>query len=718
MKKRFLCGILGAVICMTSACGMNEGNAEPATSEASVDDPRYQAFLDGKAPAYFGKEWQGYRMRDVEDCFDNDEKFTLDEIISGVKEAQGDYYDKSKKPVIDSSLIDCGMDGDKELRVCISFPGSGDPDMEKVMVVKEVNGELRIVYYWTNYLRDAESVDESGYISVSGAASGDILSGVYGYLDADCKWNFDYYYEYFLSAHDYETWLSDRGIDVDMTNGPWENAQIERYSFDEDFDYFSGEDRSFITTFSVYKISDGKFEDLGDPTIYDDDSVYMKTFKEAGIKAYSPDEIEKLVEKRENPDDPRKVFDAFLKDELKGQKTYSDYVKEDEVYKYDFFDVDNDGVKELALFSLKYYPMAFFDVHDGKVERICGGEGPDAYLKIVEISRKNYLCYYYTHDDGKMVYSFYRMNHKDEHFDLFGLVGNYSPDPNTTDPTYTYKGKEITPQEFEDLKEKMVYEGEVFGSSYIKRKVDSGDSFTLDGQKYYFYASFDEKNNEETYTLYRDGIKKEITIFANSHQAFVVKATDGKDYFWVCTTGDGMACNILVLDFDKFDQEGFIDSGCPYGLYKYMYKGGAYITLASPSWIFGTCSIRSNFYIGDKGIPMHGNMYYYYDSNCLNGSGGKEPGPTVTLKVDMEAGVASDWLSDDWGFVKQVVPAGTKLTMYRTDNDSFIDLMMEDGRIVRFYMTAVREAGRDYDEYKLINDKYSIEDIEGVPYWG
>ena len=106
MKKRFLCGILGAVICITSACGMNKGNAEPSASEASVevyevdasaettskeetavddsaaaassdeeqtgdtvDDPRYQAFLDGEAKAYFGKKWQGFRMREVEECF-------------------------------------------------------------------------------------------------------------------------------------------------------------------------------------------------------------------------------------------------------------------------------------------------------------------------------------------------------------------------------------------------------------------------------------------------------------------------------------------------------------------------------------------------------------------------------------------------------------------------------------------------------------------------
>lgn len=75
----------------------------------------------------------------------------------------------------------------------------------------------------------------------------------------------------------------------------------------------------------------------------------------------------------QNASESEKIYNQFLNDELDGD-TYSDYVKNEGVTGYDFYDYDNDGIEELVLFSDQYYNMAAFEIQDGEVVKsVCGG---------------------------------------------------------------------------------------------------------------------------------------------------------------------------------------------------------------------------------------------------------------------------------------------------------------------------------------------------------
>ncbi|WP_029231542.1 hypothetical protein [Butyrivibrio sp. VCB2006] len=418
------------------------------------------------------------------------------------------------------------------------------------------------------------------------------------------------------------------------------------------------------------------------------------------------------AERPAGPDINQTAFDAFLHNELQGQKNYQDYVNEDEVYGYSFLDVDNDGEKELALFSIYYNPMAFFDVHDGKVERICGGEGTAQQLRISQIDGKNVLCYYDTMHTGRSLYYLVRIDHNGGQYDQQRLEAIYdNKDRYDASDKFLFNDQPITLDEFEKLRQELVYDPEVYVGSYVERELEDGDSFIIDGRKYSFYAESTDVNPHTTFKFICEGREKTLTEDSLYHySAYVVKAIDGKHYLWIATSHDSDDYSFYTFDLEKFGSSEFKQADHGYVMYRDE-NNSSRVGLYRGTDILGTGSIEGSFYAGKDGQPvLDGYMYYSrfeYNSDGLTGTG-----DVVTLKKDMVAPVGRNRYASSADFVETTLPKGTDLVKYRTDGESFVDLMMKDGRIVRFNMTKDKDE-YGYSIYRIINGKYTIDDLDG-----
>ncbi|MBE5836061.1 MAG: hypothetical protein E7309_15705 [Butyrivibrio sp.] len=267
----------------------NASEQDKIVVERTGDIPEeYEDFVSGVASAYFADPDQ-YRICDLPDEINLNEEYTIAKLEKSIIESFPSY-DDSEPSTVSAWAIDCGKDGEQELEVKIEYPGAPYDDYLVRMIVKKIDDTYEIRYFSEATLRSGESIDASGNISPSGAASYDVYGGDYGFLDAEVKWHFSYYYNYYLDMDAYSNHLRNMGIEIDFSGEEWYEFQVEEYSFDEDYS-----NRTYYTVY-IDLDENGQPKDM---SIYEDGSVYKKTFEEAGITTYTPDEMEKILEEKQ-----------------------------------------------------------------------------------------------------------------------------------------------------------------------------------------------------------------------------------------------------------------------------------------------------------------------------------------------------------------------------------------------------------------------------------
>ena len=220
------------------------------------------------------------------------------EIVKGLK----NYYTETEYFIDDASyaLIDCGDDGEPELAFSITFFSNGDysEPFEQQLVIKAFGEDLKIVADDYSEYRYSTLITEKGLIVSGGSSSAFSFYQEYSFVNAEGERVFLYSGEYNmgmtdavipsyelpegLMPEDYE-----EGWDLDPEGG----LEMDVYNFTK-LDYDSYDDDSYYDEY----LGGNMFVFMGMEGLdIEPDEPYASLYKDAGVKIYTNDEMEKMI---------------------------------------------------------------------------------------------------------------------------------------------------------------------------------------------------------------------------------------------------------------------------------------------------------------------------------------------------------------------------------------------------------------------------------------
>ncbi len=150
---------------------------------------RYEKFLNDEEVLFFHKYNQNDFMND-EKYFDEDKGYTLSEIKEILKGYYYEYSDTTEMDSVSYAYIDCGMDGVEELAICFSGMDiyCQDDDSTLVYIIKDINEQLELCYFYETWARSSASINEYGYFVSSGSGGATRHGANYGLIDKNGDW--------------------------------------------------------------------------------------------------------------------------------------------------------------------------------------------------------------------------------------------------------------------------------------------------------------------------------------------------------------------------------------------------------------------------------------------------------------------------------------------------------------------------------------------------
>lgn len=142
---------------------------------------------------------------------------------------------------------------------------------------------------------------------------------------------------------------------------------------------------------------------------------------------------------------------AFIYEE---ELSYSDLTAQVDIGATYYYDVDNDGQRELLLGSYDLYPMMILDETDGKISVLTAGDGTAGYLFVSIVGGEAWICHCDISHMGRQIYDFEKYNGGGNVVDSFELSAEYWENENDfydENSTFTYRDNPVTMQEFEEL---------------------------------------------------------------------------------------------------------------------------------------------------------------------------------------------------------------------------------------------------------------------------
>ena len=184
------------------------------------------------------------------------------------------------------------------------------------------------------------------------------------------------------------------------------------------------------------------------------------------------------------------------------------------------------------------------------------------------------------------------------------------------------------------------------------------------------YGSADSSNTDFIPAIRYDGKEKVLeNVYCSDLRAYLVHKS-GKDYLY-CQTEEDSEDHYLRI---------FTLGGEQLGDFRSPEKFGALnATLVDPNNFemftrvdaLATMFPIANYSVGEEGMPVAKDSYYTLPDSIWN----------FTLLKDLTADVAADKNADS--YTSEILPAGTQMTIIRTNAENWVDLELKDGRVVR-----------------------------------
>ena len=169
------------------------------------------------------------------------------------------------------------------------------------------------------------------------------------------------------------------------------------------------------------------------------------------------------------------------------------------------------------------------------------------------------------------------------------------------------------------------------------------------------------------------------SFISNSMIPTYVHTEDG-DYIYLFCTGDSdyQQLNIFSLGKGVPSYSGHVDNAGKSNRYdaetdlssEVLLTDPESFELASNMDILSTYTAGRSYYVGADGIPKSDDTYYYVHSNLV-----LESKENISCSIVNERGRVTK--------KKQTIKSGTEWTIYRTDGEKTVDLILSDDRIAR-----------------------------------
>lgn len=236
------------------------------------------------------------------------------------------------------------------------------------------------------------------------------------------------------------------------------------------------------------------------------------------------------------------------------------------------------------------------------------------------------------------------------------------------------------------IKDQYIYNAES-GYCYLRRDIplSSKDQYSGSTDKMeLFYTDSEDSGFGETLTLaYKDqsATIEDYFDLECMQEVYDVVTAEGKEYIYVDFAGMDMDASRYVFEitggtitavgdtYFAFIEEGYAGNS--------RYAGEPVLTdpnemiIGTQSSIFGSVDLMGTYKVGEDGIPVLIGDYLVETFNPDGATANKD----VAGEIVSEDGTTSG---------STTVPAGSNVKPYRTDNETYIDVMLEDGSMVRF----------------------------------
>lgn len=220
------------------------------------------------------------------------------------------------------------------------------------------------------------------------------------------------------------------------------------------------------------------------------------------------------------------------------------------------------------------------------------------------------------------------------------------------------------------------------GSSTAVIGTSGGDLSEIsipDGYFGYYYMENSDGDIEKV-DLYLGNNVTVMDDYITGVQPYLVRS-NGKIYIYVATRGmdDYSGIHVYGVENGTLKDLGSVDQGFKSG----SPTNPAKFSLEKYTDILGTYGVYSIYHIGEDGMPATDDEYVYIQND--DKSRVLTSLKALTLKVE-----AAD---DSGNWEEQQLPSGTLMYPFRTDEKSFVDAKLEDGRICRIDGITLSDSG-------------------------
>ena len=227
------------------------------------------------------------------------------------------------------------------------------------------------------------------------------------------------------------------------------------------------------------------------------------------------------------------------------------------------------------------------------------------------------------------------------------------------------------------------------------------------------WASMDEYGTYEALKVSMNGVETSKDIWAYSYDPYILHTTDGKNYLYVICGSDNDYRMLEVFDLNG-SSAVYVGEVNNCGLRAQLLDASSYLYgeelltdpenfyLESRMEVLSTYSASRRYHVGADGMPVADEDFYQVDTSTY------EWREALTAKKD----VPCVQVAEDGSVTADnaVIPAGTKLTLFRTDGSSLVDLKAGD----TLYRIEV-----DHSEWPYtINGVEEEEYFDGIMYAG
>lgn len=211
----------------------------------------------------------------------------------------------------------------------------------------------------------------------------------------------------------------------------------------------------------------------------------------------------------------------------------------------------------------------------------------------------------------------------------------------------------------------------------MMKKVWEGEKILLEGKEngqeqpfsYTIWRNEAEFSNTITISWGPENVEKEF--YGGISQVYVVQNPDGKYWLYVETLEDNDWRSLHVFDLNQ-EAAVYVDSMYNYIGNNHLVTDPEYFTLYTRMNTLGTYMAYRHYRVGDNGMPEAVENVYTI-VNYDRGWGRY----AITSKVDLPVQMYAD---GGMRRTEEILPAGTRFYLCRTDGVSFVEMELEDGR--------------------------------------